>query len=189
MWCGPGSVVCLPLVLHACWSGTWLQRLILGRLPFWALSATLPLCWHIYITKLNQFAASKLFSEINCHFRCLLWRCPVSVLSLSCVCAASSWHIRVDVPHSPLASVALVSHSRFVLLCCSSFVSHSSPSYCRKFTLTWEKRAANREECNTNELRSEENLTGEWGEFKIRDECFEQFKTFASVRRTEENAE
>ena len=31
-------------------------------------------------------------------------------------------------------------------------------------------------------------MTGEWGEFKIRDEYFEQFKTFASVRRTEENA-
>ena len=78
--------------------------------------------------QLNQFAASKLFSNLNCYFSCLWWRCPVSVMSLSCVCAASSWHIRVDVPHSPLASVALVSHSRFVLLCCSSFVSHSSPS-------------------------------------------------------------
>ena len=78
--------------------------------------------------QLNQFAASKLFSELNCHFRCLLWRCPVSVLSLSCVRATSSSHIRVDVPHSPLASVTLVSHSRFILLCCSSFVSHSSPS-------------------------------------------------------------
>ena len=76
----------------------------------------------------NQFAASKLFSELNCHFCCLLWRCPVSTLSLSCVCAASSSHIRVDVPHSPLASVTLVSHSLFVRLCCSSFVSHSSPS-------------------------------------------------------------
>ena len=101
--------------------------------PFWALSATLPL-----FKQLNQFAASKLFSELNCHFRCLLWRCPVSVLSLSCVCAASSSHIRVDVPHSPLASVTLVSHSGFVLLCCSSFVSHSFPSECCKFTLTWE---------------------------------------------------
>ena len=78
--------------------------------------------------QLNHFAASKLFSELNCHFRFLLSRCPVSVLSLSCVFAASSSHIRVDVPHSPLASVTLVSHSRFVLLCCSSFVSHSSPS-------------------------------------------------------------
>ena len=78
--------------------------------------------------QLNQFSASKHFSELNCHFRCLLWRCPVSVLSLSYVCAASSSHIRVDVPHSPLASVTLVSYSRFVLLCCSSFVSHSSPS-------------------------------------------------------------
>ena len=80
--------------------------------------------------QLNHFAASKLISELNCHFRFLLSRCPVSVLSLSCVCAASSLHtsIRVDVPHSLLASVTLVSHSRFVLLCCSSFVSHSSPS-------------------------------------------------------------
>ena len=78
--------------------------------------------------QLNIFAASKLYSELNCHFHCLLWRCPVSVLSLSCVRAASSLHIRVDVPHSPLASVTLVSPSRFVLLCCSSFVSHSSPS-------------------------------------------------------------
>ena len=86
----------------------------------------------------NHFAASKLFSELNCHFRFLLSRCPVSVLSLSCVCAASSSHIRVDVPHSPLASVTLVSHSRFVLLYCSSFVSHSFPSWCLKFTLTWE---------------------------------------------------
>ena len=66
--------------------------------------------------QLNHFAASKLFSELNCHFRFLLSRCPVSVLSLSCVCAASSSHIRVDVPHSALASVTLVSHSRFVLL-------------------------------------------------------------------------
>ena len=88
--------------------------------------------------QLNHFAASKFFLELNCHFGFLLSRCPVSVLSLSCVCAASSSHIRVDVPHSPLASVTLVSHSRFVLLCCSSFVSHSSPSECRKFTLTWE---------------------------------------------------
>ena len=78
--------------------------------------------------QLNHFAASTLFSELNCHFRFLLSRCPISVLSLSCVCAASSSHIRVDVPHSPLASVTLVSHSRVVLLCCSSFVSHSSPS-------------------------------------------------------------
>ena len=78
--------------------------------------------------QLNHFAASKLFSELNCYFRFLLSRCAVSVLSLSCVCAASSSHIRVDVPHSPHASVTLVSHSRFVLLCCSSFVSHSSPS-------------------------------------------------------------
>ena len=78
--------------------------------------------------KLIHFAASKLFSELNCHFRFLLSRCPVSVLSLSCLRAASSSHIRVDVPHSPLASGTLVSHSRFVLLCCSSFVSHSSPS-------------------------------------------------------------
>ena len=78
--------------------------------------------------QLNHFAASKLFSELNCHFRSLLSRCPVSFLSLSCVCTALSSHIRVDVPHSPVASVTLVSHSRFVLLCCSSFVSHSSPS-------------------------------------------------------------
>ena len=78
--------------------------------------------------QLNHFAASKLFLELDCHFRFLMSRCPVSVLSLSCVCAASSSHIRVDVPHSPLASVTLVSHSRFVLLCCSTFVSHSSPS-------------------------------------------------------------
>ena len=78
--------------------------------------------------QLNQFDASKLFSELNCHFRCLLWRCPVSVLSLSCVCAVSSSHTRVDVPPSPLASGTLVSHSRFVLLCYSSFVSYSSPS-------------------------------------------------------------
>ena len=78
--------------------------------------------------QLNQFAAPRLFSGLNCLFRCLLWRCPVSLLSLSCVCAASSSYIRVDVPHSPLASVALVSHLRFVFLCCSSFVSHSSSS-------------------------------------------------------------
>ena len=78
--------------------------------------------------QLNHFAASKLFSKLNCHFRFPLTRCPVLVLSLSCVCAASSSTIRVDVPHSPLASVTLVSYSSFVLLCCSSFVSHSSPS-------------------------------------------------------------
>ena len=78
--------------------------------------------------QLNHFAASKLFSELNCHFRFLLWRCPVSVLSLSCVCAASSSHNCVDFPISPLACVTLVSNSRFDLLCCSSFVSHSSPS-------------------------------------------------------------
>ena len=124
LWC---VHLCFPnKILHACWSGTWLQRLIWGRFPFWALSATLPLCRHI--KKLNHFAASMLFSELNCQFRFLLSRCTVSVLSLSCVCSALSSHIRVDVPHSPLASVTLVSHSRFVLLCCSSFVSHSSPS-------------------------------------------------------------
>ena len=88
--------------------------------------------------QLNQFAASKLISELNCHFRRLLWQCPVSVLSLSCMCVASSSHIRVDVPDSPLASVTLVSHSPSVLLCCSSFVSHSSVSWWREFTLTWE---------------------------------------------------
>ena len=88
----------------------------------------LPFLFADIFKQLNHFAASKLFSELNCHFRFLLSRCAVSVLSLSFLCAASSSHFRVDVPHSPLASVILVSHSRFVLLCCSSFVSHSSPS-------------------------------------------------------------
>ena len=94
--------------------------------PFWPFPR--PFLFGDIFKQLNHFAASKLFLKLNCIFRFLLTRCPVSVPSLSCVCAASSSHIPVDVPHSPLASVMLVSHSRFVLLCCSSFVSHSSPS-------------------------------------------------------------
>ena len=95
--------------------------------PLWPFPR--PFLFADIFQQLNQFAASKLFSELDCHFQRMMWRCPVSVLSLSCVCVASSSHIPVDIPHSPLASVTLVSHLPSVLLCCSSIVSHSSPSW------------------------------------------------------------